>query len=211
MAVADLRRPLDRVMKDDIRRWISLIETMEHVLYHGTSLACALDILHSNVIEGATERPWLPAAVSASRSWRIAHEFGTYWERMYPTVLVLDRWKLRQRYRVEPHADKDDSGSDWHQGGRGAGNSEAEERIIGRVSPANRYLVSVTVNPQFLTDAAKNAEWLDAMVEDGCFASTDDVIKALSALGSSPLLNAVRPSGIDALDAAFLKGDGRQS
>lgn len=107
------------------------------MLFHGTRYPHAL--LQSNPIR-------LPSSgyqmVSLTRDRRVA----THWARLprdddegIGAVLLLDRDKLRARYRISPFRDEA-----WHQGASRLDGDEAEEIVLGRqIDNLSKFLMGV--------------------------------------------------------------------
>jgi hypothetical protein len=119
------------------------------VLYHATK--CTNDlfaILRSNKLIGYTEhaanllgknREGVLQGVSLTRSLDFAERFGDG-----NAILVLDRPRLKTRYRITP--------IDYYSKREGfddpIGEEDEEFVITPEISPLSRYLVSVRINPE---------------------------------------------------------------
>jgi hypothetical protein len=121
-------------------------------LYHTTTLDNVYQILGQNQLKGKAiwgtrvEEP----AVYFSRSHRMSTWFGAHFrEYKHPIILVFDRRKLSNNYRIDPIQNnphrKDPTAY-------GAGNARtalrgvlAEEYILGDISNVDRYLVRIDV------------------------------------------------------------------
>lgn len=125
----------------------------EGYLYHGTSLRNASVILKDDEFAPKTEH--LPSkhrgapfprknvsGVSLTRDIRLAEKFG-------PVVFALDRTKLATRYKIEP---MDYYGFSPEPELVGLGRrqdryAEAEEFVVGSISPAHLYIASFWLTP----------------------------------------------------------------
>lgn len=163
----------------------------DHYLYHGTDLMSAISILLDNKIDSSQEYDHDPTGVSLTRDYWTAREFGTYWERQYPVVFVLDAQKLRQsRHKITPRRDTTDNPDEFRA-------REAEEMVLSDLTPLSQFLVSVNINRGACEHALADNEYLDWMIEEkGGFPFTKSraaLKAAIKAFAKSPLLNRVRP------------------
>lgn len=136
-----------------------ITEGRDAPLFHGTALVNALSILHDNKITAGQQYPHNPQGVSLARDFKIAHEFGTYWDRQYSTVLVLDQQKLvGSRSKIVPYRDTDDQLKPRDR--------ESEEIVYGDIYPLDRFLTSVTIPPDQLQKAAKDTKYHAWMIDE---------------------------------------------
>lgn len=177
--------------KYGMRKWIdiiseaTLLEGRDAYLFHGTDLVSAIQILKTNSLEGTQQYEHNPLGVSLTRDYRIARDFGTYWERQFPVVFVLDQQKLvRSRHKLLPRRDTYDSGT--------RAPDEAEEMVLGNLSPLSSFLISVNVHPAHLREALRDEEYHDWM-NDEYGVAPEELIAGIKALASHPLLNAWLP------------------
>jgi hypothetical protein len=128
-----------------------------------------------------------PTGVSLARDYRVARDFGTYWERQFPVVFVLDQQKLvRSRMTLFPRRDFDGNGN--------VRGRESEEMVLGNIAPLDQYLISINIAPLHLQEALSNASYLDWMVEDfgphwEYAASRQKLRNAIKKFAQHPLLN----------------------
>lgn len=161
-------------------------EGRDAYLYHGTSLGHALLILHDNKIYGTREQNEA-YGTRTSRNYRMARLFGTFWERVYPVVFVLDQAKLVHNHKILPYRDHDPSGYPRPD--------ESEEIIIGDLTNLSTYLISINIDPNHLNDAMNKNEWKDTFIEDNKDQNNDiyinrrQVNRGLKVLAAHPLLN----------------------
>jgi hypothetical protein len=131
----------------------SLVETRVGVLYHGTNADSAADIIVSNRMAGTTEHnssknfdgKQIPLGfrkheinkydrvlgVSLTRN----PAFARAWTSGGGIVFGFDAEKLKQRFRIVPY--------DYYGNRR-----EAEEFLIGELSPVSSYLVSIEISQE---------------------------------------------------------------
>ena len=134
-----------------------LDEGRDAPLYHGAGLASAISILKENEIWASTQQHKTAMAalgvnhmadktdtefgVSLSRDIRISRNFGE-------VVFELDQRKLAQRYKIIPFdywtASNPKGQSVRAKGPNAPGDRyEAEEFLIGSITPLNRYLIAI--------------------------------------------------------------------
>lgn len=180
-----------------MRYFIELVEGRDAYLYHGTALVNALSILKDDKIYGSndyynskvhginSER----GAVATSRSYSTAKAFGTYWDREFPVVLMLDQRKLSQRHAIKPYRDYSAFGD--------VRPAEFEESVPGDIPNLSRYLVSINVDLADLKKAISDKEYVSYMMEqyEEWFGSKKDFVAAMRSLLKHPILNKVSPRG----------------
>ena len=151
-----------------------LFEQSRQPLFHGTSLLNAMCIVHENRIGASQQYDGQPKGVSLTRDYRLARDFGTYWDRKFPVVFVLDWDKLRQHRKIMPYRDyslagryDDDGKLNWEKEYRGGWEDrEKEEVVLGTLDNLSNYLMSINVDPRHLKRAAANREYLRWMMEE---------------------------------------------
>jgi hypothetical protein len=184
-----------------------LTEGRDAYLFHGTDLVSALDIISDNSISSSSQYEHNPTGVSLSRDYVLARDFGTYFERQFPVVFVLDQQKLvRSRHKILPRRDSYPKGEVVPAGTTGkyieksgqhtVDNSpvyrgrEAEEMVLADISPLSQYLVSINIAPKHLVEASKDAEYYTWMSDEGhTDLSKKAFVAAIRALAKNPLLN----------------------
>lgn len=120
-----------------------IVEGRGNYLYHGTSLTKAASIIRSDVLKAARFWGNQKEAVSLSRSFDIAMNWGG----ITSVVFVLDRQLLATKYKISP--------INWGAGGSETrrpgiigkkwGGTFAEERIDYDIDPVSRYLVELSL------------------------------------------------------------------
>ena len=147
-------------------------------LYHGTTVPRLMKILRANALRPANLRGGYKNSVSTTRSYEIAQRFSADDPDFpqYGAVLVLDKTKLAQNYKIKPY---DDIGDD----------SEQEESIIGTVRPLSDYLVSLNI-PN-IREMLSDADFKEYLTEWDGFPTMATVEQALTKLATLPVLNRI--------------------
>lgn len=124
---------------------IVLNEGKDAPLFHGTDVNAAAHIILDGKIDASSQYEHNPTGVSLSRSYITALDFGTYWERMFPTVFVFDQRKLvNSSLKIIPRADSFESGYFPPK--------EAEEMVLSDL-PLEPYLISINIPMEQLEQA----------------------------------------------------------
>lgn len=133
-----------------------LFEARDAPLYHGTAFYNATRILATNTFDARTTQSSGSAfvlnadealrGVSMSRDPRFARTFG-------PVVFVLDQTKLRHNYKIMPidywgHSNEISMGPESQK--KKGKYAEAEEFVVGSITKADRYILSINVDSKFL-------------------------------------------------------------
>ena len=130
-------------------------------LYHGTKLDVLFQILTDNMLEGSQSDYDNRAiyGVSTSRDMDFAYNFaemsnhldGTNEDESYQAVIVLDKTKLKQNYKIIPYNDQNahnvyDNGERYF--GIIAELLEKEEVVVGDIKNIKDYIIDIYVSPE---------------------------------------------------------------
>ncbi len=150
-------------------------------LYHGTTIPRLFKILRGNALRPANLRGGHKNGVSTSRSYKVAQDTFSHDDPEFPqygVVLILDKAKLVQKYKIVPY---DDIGDD----------SEEEEQIIGTVRPLSAYLVSINI-PN-IEEMIQDDGFKEYLTDWDGFPTLEIVEQAFQKLINSPALNRIMP------------------
>lgn len=167
---------------------MNLIENMSSnraYLYHGTTLNAVIEILRDGYVRSSSQYAHNPVGVSLTRDYRIALEFGRYWEREFNVVLVFDQEAIiRSNLKLSSRRDSCEKGNYRP--------SEAEEMVIGDL-PLDRYLVSINIPEQEFARALGKTgqEYVEYLHGEGWDLEWEDWKNGVETLARHPLLNAV--------------------
>jgi hypothetical protein len=162
------------------------------LLHHGTDLLGAIGILRDDRIDASQHYAHQVPGVSFAREWRMAHDFGTYWERLNPVVLTTSRTLLRKRRGsvVQPYRDTSQHGETRKR--------ESEELLVGPLERVSEVLLSIDLDPLDLEAAMESREdweWLLRESHDppAHLRTWSAWCMAVERLSRHPLVNAARP------------------
>jgi hypothetical protein len=136
---------------------IDLFESMEHFLYHGTDINNVKEILSSNTISAITEHSRngkIINGVSLTRDKRYAWDWSGLPFNRCGVVFVLDWKKLKHNKKIT-QIDYFQN-SQYRKRNPIDKTAEAEEFVVGPITPLDRYLVSVEIHRK---------TWIDFLIQ----------------------------------------------
>ena len=124
-----------------------LMEAREAPLFHGLHAHYAITAFMRDRLEGKTEhssrnlmvdggeKPYAVRGLCLSKSFKVSSEFGS-------VIFEFDQSKLSSRFRIIPVSDMFFAGRGHADG---SGGHEAEEFLVGNISPLSKYLIAIHV------------------------------------------------------------------
>jgi hypothetical protein len=150
---------------------------IQRYLYHGTTVPRLFKILRGNALRPANIRGGHKNGVSTSTSYEVAQTFPDDPDfPQYAAILVLDKTKLSQKYKIVAYDDIGDG-------------SEQEEQVIGTIRPLSHYLVSINI-PN-IDEMMRDVDFEEYLSEWDGFSTTDSVKQALQKLAAMSVLNKI--------------------